>query len=119
MSAGYRWLTPEGAPCSPRHRSPVTAARWLAREAREPRTRPRPAVLVSEARTRVTRRPRRRPLEGPERAALLGELAGRDQRRLPLSARAWLARQAKRDLDRQRRRRGVSALTSQLRAGVR
>lgn len=112
VRVGYRWLTSEGRPCSPWHRSPETAARWLARQAREPRIRPRPRLLVAEWTTRVTKRPRRRPLLAPERAQLIRGLPGYGQ--VPNSALSWLLKQSQRYEEERARRLAVRRITGRL-----
>lgn len=103
---GYRWLTAQGAPCSPLHRSPQTAARWLARQARRPRIRPAPASLSYEVDGR------RRWLSAVDREHLVRAAIAAPAR--SESARPFLRRQARTAQARLRRRASLPRLTSRL-----
>lgn len=109
----YRWLTAEGVPCSPLHRSPTTAGRWLARQARRPRTRPRPSCAVVE-RTTLAGHVRRRALTAPEAHALIAAVVDAGPGRVPASAERWLTRRALALRARERRQRALPKLTAHL-----
>ena len=104
--SGYRWLTAEGAPAGPLHRSPATAARWLSRAAARPRSRPAPTSLVRMAGAG------RYPLRSIERAELVAELGRLDVR--SRSARPWVRRARRTAELRDRRRRSLPHLTAHL-----
>lgn len=112
MGDGFRWIGDRGEPCSPRHRTPETAARWLMRQARRPRVADRPQLLMVE----IDRgQPGfaaliRLPLESGERQRLLAEVA-RIGGKPPISADGWLRRQAAIVAARHRRRASLGLLT--------
>lgn len=110
MRRGYRWLTAEGVPCSPLHRTPATAARWLGRQGRS--TCPA-RLLVSEKRSPVRARAYRTPLLLQEAEQLVLNLPA--LARTPEVARTWVLRAGQRVEARARRRRGTAGLTRTLR----
>ncbi len=109
MSTRYRWITAQGAPCSPLHRTVKTAARWAARAPRAPRETPMPTRLLAEKPASAQHGARRRALLAGEREQLLAELA--KTRGVPLSAIAWVDRIRRSTVARRRRRMSLSRLT--------